>query len=83
VDFPVQSVDLDLNYDFTKIAGKDFLLPLKSEIHSREGKYLVKNQVEFRLYNKFGTESEIKFGDVPDALPEDQTQEQPAGAAGH
>jgi hypothetical protein len=77
-DFPVQSVDLDLNYDFTKIAGQDFLLPLKSEIHSREGKFLTKNQVEFRLYNKFGTESEIKFGDVPDALPEDQTKEQPA-----
>ena len=77
VDFPIQTVDLDLNYDFTKIAGQPFLLPLKSEIRSREGKFLVKNEVEFRLYNRFGTESNIQFGDVPDALPDDSTKEQP------
>ncbi len=77
LDFPIQTVDLDMNYDFTKISGQSFLLPLKSEIHSREGKFLVKNEVEFRLYNRFGTESNIQFGDVPDALPEDSTKEQP------
>jgi hypothetical protein len=38
----------------------------------------VKNEVEFRLYNRFGTESNIQLGDVPDALPEDSTKEQPA-----
>jgi hypothetical protein len=75
-DFPVQEVDLDLNYDYTDIAGQTFLLPLKSELHSKDGRYLVKNETEFRLYNKFGTSSEIQF-DVPDALPEDQTKEQP------
>jgi hypothetical protein len=77
LDFPIQSVDLDLNYDFTKISGREFLLPLKSEIHSREGKFLVKNEVEFRLYNRFGTESTIQFGDVPDELPAESTKEQP------
>ena len=53
------------------------MLPLKSEIRSREGKFLVKNELEFRLYNRFGTESNIQFGDVPDALPEDSTKEEP------
>ncbi len=77
VDFPVQSVDLDMNYDFTKISGQPYLLPLKSEIRSREGKFLVKNEVEFRLYNRFGAETNIQFGDVPDALPEDATKESP------
>lgn len=77
VDFPVQSVDLDMNYDFTKISGQSYLLPLKSEIRSREGKFLVKNEVEFRLYNRFGAETNIQFGDVPDALPEDTTKESP------
>ena len=77
VDFPVQSVELDMNYDFTKISGQEYLLPLKSEIRSREGKFLVKNEVEFRLYNRFGAETNIQFGDVPDALPEDTTKEQP------
>jgi hypothetical protein len=75
VDFPVQSVDLDMNYDFMKISGQPYLLPLKSEIRSREGKFLVKNEVEFRLYNRFGAETNIQFGDVPDALPEDTTKE--------
>ena len=76
-DFPIQKVDLDMNYDYTTISGQEFLLPLKAELHSREGRYLTKNETEFRLYNKFGTESVIQF-DVPDALPEDQTKEQPA-----
>lgn len=80
-DFPIQEVDLDMNYDYTTISGKSYLLPLKSELHSQEGRYLVKNETEFRLYNKFGTESEIQFdsSDVPDALPPDQNKEQPAG----
>ena len=81
VDFPVQSVDLDMNYDFMKISGQPYLLPLKSEIRSREGKFLVKNEVEFRLYNRFGADTSIQFGDVPDALPEDTTKEQAAPPA--
>lgn len=79
-DFPVQEVDLDLNYDITKIADQEFLLPLKSELHSKDGRYLTKNETEFRNYNKYGTESSITF-DVPDALPADQTQEQPVPPA--
>jgi hypothetical protein len=77
VDFPIRSVELDLNYDYSKISGQSYLLPLKSELRSREGKYLVKNDTEFRLYNRFGADTSIQF-DVPDALPEDQTKEQPA-----
>ena len=77
-DFPIQNVDLDMNYDFTKISGQDFLLPLKSEIRSREGRFLSKNETEFRMYNRFGAETNIQFGDVPDALPDDATKEQPA-----
>jgi hypothetical protein len=76
-DFPVQEVQLDLNYDYTMIAGNEYLLPLKSEARSKDGRYLTKNETEFRNYNKYGTESTIQF-DVPDALPDDQTKEQPA-----
>ena len=78
VDFPIQSVALDMNYDVSKISGQEYLLPLKSEIRSREGRFLVKNEVEFRLYNRFGAETNIQFGDVPDALPEATTKELPA-----
>ncbi len=78
VDFPIQSVDLDMNYDFMKISGQEYLLPLKSEIRSRDGRFLSKNDVEFRMYNRFGAETNIQFGDVPDELPDDTTKEQPA-----
>jgi hypothetical protein len=77
VTFPIQSVDLDLNYDFSNISGQPFLLPLKSELHSREGKVLIKNETEFRLYNKFGAEATIQFGDTPEPLPEEKTKEEP------
>jgi hypothetical protein len=77
-DFPIQSVDLDMNYDFTKISGHEYLLPLKSEIRSRDGRFLSKNEVEFRMYNRFGADTNIQFGDVPDALPEETTKEQPS-----
>ncbi len=72
-DFPITEVDLDMNYEYTSISGKSYLLPMKSELHSKEGRYMVKNETEFRLYNKFGTESEIQFdvSDVPEALPAD------------
>jgi hypothetical protein len=60
-DFPVQEVSLDIWYDVTKIENQEFVLPLKWDLHSREGKYLVWNSAEFALYRKFGTESSITF----------------------
>lgn len=42
----------------------------------RQGKILVKNDVEFRLYRKFSAETQISF-DTPDPLPESKTKEQP------
>ena len=77
-DFPIQQVSLDLNYDFAPISGTPYLLPLKAELRSREGKLMIKNEVEFRLYNKFGTESTIQFNTDLDPLPDEQTKEQPA-----
>ena len=68
-DFPIQDVKLDLIYDVTKIADQEFVLPLRYEIHSRDGKYLVWNEADFRLYRKFGAEASITF-DTPDEPPE-------------
>jgi hypothetical protein len=74
-DFPVQKVEQILDYDFTKIGENEYLLPLKSVVKSRSGKLLTKNELEFRSYRKFGTESSITF--TPDALPESTTTEKP------
>jgi hypothetical protein len=76
-DFPVKDVKLDVNYDFIEIAGQKYVLPLKTEIWSRAGRYMTWNEAEFRLYRKFGTESSITF-ETPDPLPEDKTKEEPA-----
>jgi hypothetical protein len=77
LDFPIQNVSLDLNYDFVKIADQEFVLPLKAELRSREGRYLVKNEVEFHLYRKFGTETSVTFDPV-EPIPDDATKEEPA-----
>ena len=52
------------------IAGQTFVLPLKASTVSRMGKVMFKNDTEFRMYNRFGTESTITF--APDPLSEDQ-----------
>ena len=76
--FPIQEVRSDLNYDYAEIAGRKFLLPLKAEVRAREGKLLTRNEVEFRSYRKFGTETSITF--EPEPLPDEVTKEQPEAA---
>lgn len=77
--FPVREVNLSLDYDHVQISDRDFILPLKAVLTSREGaKFLIKNEVEFRMYRKFTAESTITAVDVqtPDALPAEATKEQ-------
>lgn len=76
VDFPVQEASTVLDYDLTDISGQKFMLPLKAEVRMREGKHLVKNEVEFRMYRKFGADTSISF-DTPEPLPPSATSEQP------
>jgi hypothetical protein len=74
-DFPIQSVTLDQDYDFQDIGGRDYVLPLQSDIRSREGNDRAWNEVTFRSYHKYGTESSISFdtGDQPaDKLKEEK-----------
>jgi hypothetical protein len=53
------------------------MLPMKAVLRMRQGKFLVKNEVEFRLYRKFTAESGITYDTTPEPLPESKTQEQP------
>ncbi|MCP5114803.1 MAG: hypothetical protein GY953_28575, partial [bacterium] len=73
--FPVQEATTTLDYDYVDISGQRYLLPLKFEMRMRQGKLLIKNEVEFRLYRKFQTETLIKF-DTPEPLPEEMLTEQ-------
>lgn len=72
--FPIKDISSTLDYDFETIGDQQFMLPLRSVLTSRRDHQMTKNDIEFRLYRKFGTESTIKF-ETPDPLPEDQTKE--------
>lgn len=74
--FPIQEARTMLDYDYTDIAGRDFLLPMRAEMRMREGKLLVKNLVEFRNYRKFGADTSITF-DTPEPLPDEKVTEKP------
>ncbi len=68
-DFPIQNVKQITEYSFQKIGEREqeFLVPIYSVITSKAGRYMTKNETQFRNYRKFGTESIIKF-DVPDEI---------------
>ena len=59
--FPIQEAKNTLNYAYQDISGKQFLLPLNSEMRMREGRLLVKNETEFRNYRKYSADAVITF----------------------
>jgi len=66
-DFPIQEVKTETTYEFVKIGdeGREFLVPVYSKVTSRSARYLSKNEVEFRLYRKFGVETKF-VADLPE-----------------
>ena len=74
-DFPIQEVKITLDYNPTKIAGQEYVLPYHFELTSKEVKAETTNRADYRLYQKFGAESGITFGDIA-PIPEDQLKEQ-------
>ncbi len=74
--FPIQEARTMLDYDFVDIAGNEYLLPLRSEMRMRESRLLVKNQVEFRSYRKFGAEAIITFDPNLEPIPEEKLREE-------
>jgi hypothetical protein len=78
--FPIQDISDTLDYDLASIGNSQYFLPLRAEVRMREGKFLSKNEVEFRLYRRFTAESQITF-DTPDPLPEEKSKEEPVTKA--
>lgn len=48
--YPLQAVNMELHYDYAKIGGQMYLVPLKAEYHAKDGKSLIWDEVEFRDY---------------------------------
>lgn len=68
-DFPIQSVKLILDYGIVDISGQEFVLPLLSDVRSREGKYLSWNEVSYHSYHKYSADTSISFGPAEDVPP--------------
>lgn len=60
-NFPVHQAHTVLEFGFTDVGGKPFLLPLRADVRMRSDYILTKNEVNFRSYRKFGTESTLTF----------------------
>jgi len=75
--FPISEVNIMLDYSPTKIADREYVLPYHFELTSKETKADTVNRADYRLYQKFGAEASITFGDI-EPIPDDQLKEQPA-----
>ncbi len=74
--FPVQEASERLDYDEVTISGRPYIVPLIALVQLRAGQQKTKNEIEFRLYRKFGTEIVLDYS-TPDPLPANKTAEQP------
>jgi hypothetical protein len=61
-NFPIQKVERRIDYAVQQIAGKDYCLPIHSELHMEQGVMVFDNQIDFRNYHHFSSESTIHFG---------------------
>jgi len=60
-DFPVQETATMLDYDFTEISGRRYLLPLRADVRIASVQLRTRNVVEFQSYQKFGADTTITF----------------------
>ena len=82
--FPVREANELVDYDLTNIGGtQQAVLPLRALLHISARQQMSKNEIEFKNYRKFGTESIIKYdmdaaaAPAPEPLPASKTDEAP------
>ena len=66
--FPINRNESSVDYDFADVGGKRYLLPSRAYSRAKNWSYEAENNVEFRGYHKFHTESTLTF----DAPPEQE-----------
>ncbi len=57
---PVQGVAIEVNYEFAKIGDHYYVVPLKADLHSKEGKMLIWNEVEFHDFRPAAAQTASK-----------------------
>ena len=70
--FPIQDVKLDLWYGVQRLSGHEFILPVKWESTSRDGKEMSRNSASFALYRKYEAETSITFESSDDDKKDDK-----------
>lgn len=63
-DFPMQFASTAVDYGFVEVAGRQYLLPVRSEIETNADGFRSRNISEYRDYRKFSADSTITFGDT-------------------
>lgn len=63
-DFPIHLVERKVEYAAQQIAGKSYSLPLRSQMRMEDNTQSYYNEIEFRNYHHFTSESTIHLGDV-------------------
>ena len=62
--FPIRESSIVVDYDYVAIGDHDHMMPVAAQLLVRQGKrYLVRNDVEFREYKRYGAASSIRFAD--------------------
>ncbi|HMF77809.1 MAG TPA: hypothetical protein VK604_19285 [Bryobacteraceae bacterium] len=82
--FPVRATTEILDYDLVEISGQNYVVPKMAQLLMLAGRESAKNEIEFRNYRKYGTDSSITYDADPNSLPPlppAESQEQPADAS--
>jgi hypothetical protein len=65
-DFSVHATAISVDYDYIAINAHDYLMPVRGAISLRKGKReAVLNEIEFRDYKRYGSQSKISYGSQP------------------
>jgi len=64
-DFPVQKAITLLDYGFSEVGGRQYLLPLHATTRLDALPFQHRNEVDFLAYRKFSADATISFGDTP------------------
>jgi len=63
-NFPVQDIHQVVDYNYVEISGSRYLLPLTSQVQSRAGRIVSRNEIEFRRYQKYAADTNIRFDEA-------------------
>lgn len=81
--FPVQEIHQQIDYKFTSINGRPYLLPLDSQVQSRAGSQGSRNEIKFLRYQKYSADTTIKFDEsdepaTPSSDPKPSPDQKPS-----